>query len=151
MDEVKGLTREEVEEKVKQGKINKIKTKANESVFKIIGKNIFTYFNLIFLILAILLITSQSYRNLTFLIIITINILIGIYQQIKSKITLDKLSLLDKSDYIVIRDGKKEKIVDATTIGYKKIIDLQGVETDAIEIRIEDSRVAPVISFVGVY
>lgn len=38
------------------------------------------------------------------------NILIGIYQQIKSKITLDKLSLLDKSDYIVIRDGKKEKI-----------------------------------------
>ena len=110
MDEVKGLTREEVEEKVKQGKINKIKTKANESVFKIIVKNIFTYFNLIFLVLAILLITSQSYRNLTFLIIITINILIGIYQQIKSKITLDKLSLLDKSDYIVIRDGKKEKI-----------------------------------------
>ena len=110
MDEVKGLTREEVEEKVKQGKINKIKTKANESIFKIIVKNIFTYFNLIFLILAILLITSQSYRNLTFLIIITINILIGIYQQIKSKITLDKLSLLDKSDYIVIRDGKKEKI-----------------------------------------
>ena len=43
MDEVKGLTREEVEEKVKQGKINKIKTKANESVFKIIVKNIFTY------------------------------------------------------------------------------------------------------------
>ena len=110
MDKVKGLTREEVEEKVKQGKINKIKTKANESIFKIISKNIFTYFNLIFLILAILLITSQSYRNLTFLIIITINILIGIYQQIKSKITLDKLSLLDKSDYIVIREGKKEKI-----------------------------------------
>ena len=110
MDKVKGLTREEVEEKVKQGKLNKIKTKANESIFKIIIKNIFTYFNLIFLILAILLITSQSYRNLTFLIIITMNILIGIYQQIKSKITLDKLSLLDKSEYIVIRDGKKEKI-----------------------------------------
>lgn len=71
MDKVKGLTREEVEEKVKQGKLNKIKTKANESIFKIIIKNIFTYFNLIFLILAILLITSQSYRNLTFLIIIT--------------------------------------------------------------------------------
>ena len=110
MDKVKGLTREEVEEKVKQGKLNKIKTKANESIFKIIIKNIFTYFNLIFLILAILLITSQSYRNLTFLTIITINILIGIFQQIKSKITLDKLSLLDKNDYMVIRDGKKEKI-----------------------------------------
>ena len=101
MEELKGLTTEEIEEKTKQGKTNKIKIKANESVLKIIRKNIFTYFNLIFLILAILLITSQSYRNLTFLIIITINILIGIFQQIKSKITLDKLSLLDKNDYIV--------------------------------------------------
>ena len=110
MDEVKGLTKKEVEEKIKQGKTNKIKNKTNESVLKIISKNIFTYFNLIFLILAILLITSHSYRNLTFLIIITINILIGIYQQIKSKIILDKLSLLDKSDYIVIRDRKKEKV-----------------------------------------
>ena len=110
MEELKGLTTEEIEEKTKQGKTNKIKIKANESVLKIIRKNIFTYFNLIFLILAILLITSQSYRNLTFLIIITINILIGIFQQIKSKITLDKLSLLDKNDYIVIRNGRKEKI-----------------------------------------
>ena len=110
MEELKGLTTEEIEEKTKQGKTNKIKIKANESVLKIIRKNIFTYFNLIFLILAILLITSQSYRNLTFLIIITINILIGIFQQIKSKITLDKLSLLDKNDYIVIRNGKKGKI-----------------------------------------
>ena len=57
----------------------------------------------------------------------------------------------DHSYYLDYSDMKKEKIVDATTIGYKKIIDLQGVETDAIEIRIEDSRVAPVISFVGVY
>ena len=110
MNELKGLTKEEVEEKIKHGKTNKIKTKANESTLKIISKNIFSYFNLIFLILAILLITSQSYRNLTFLIIVAINTLIGIFQQIKSKITLDKLSLLDKSNYIVIRDGKKEKI-----------------------------------------
>ena len=110
MEELKGLTQKEVEEKIKQGKTNKIRIKANESILKIISKNIFTYFNLIFLTLAILLITSQSYRNLTFLVIITINILIGIFQQIKSKIILDKLSLLDKSEYIVIRDGKKEKI-----------------------------------------
>lgn len=55
------------------------------------------------------------------------------------------------SVWYAAEDGRKEKMVNATTIGYKKIIDLQGVETDAIEIRIEDSRVAPVISFVGVY
>lgn len=110
MESIKGLTSKEIEEKIKQGKTNKVKIKTNESILKIIRKNIFTYFNLIFLILTILLITAHSYRNLTFLIIITINVLIGIIQQIRSKITLDKLSLLDKNKYIVIRDGKEEEI-----------------------------------------
>ena len=110
METIKGLTHEEVEEKIKQGKTNKVKIKTNESILKIIRKNIFTYFNLIFLILTILLITAHSYRNLTFLGIIITNILIGIIQQIRSKITLDKLSLLDKNKYIVIRDGKEEEI-----------------------------------------
>ena len=110
METIKGITHEEVEEKIKQGKSNKVKIKTNESIFKILRKNIFTYFNFIFLILTILLITSHSYRNLTFLGIIITNILIGIIQQIRSKITLDKLSLLDKNKYIVIRDGKEEEI-----------------------------------------
>lgn len=110
METIKGLTHEEVEEKIKQGKSNKVKIKTNESILKILRKNIFTYFNFIFLILTILLITSHSYRNLTFLGIIITNILIGIIQQIRSKITLDKLSLLDKNKYIVIRDGKEEEI-----------------------------------------
>lgn len=110
METIKGLTHEEVEEKIKQGKPNKVKIKTNESILKILRKNIFTYFNFIFLILTILLITSHSYRNLTFLGIIITNILIGIIQQIRSKITLDQLSLLDKNKYTVIRDGKEEEI-----------------------------------------
>ena len=110
METIKGITHEEVEEKIKQGKSNKVKIKTNESILKILRKNIFTYFNFIFLILTILLITSHSYRNLTFLGIIITNILIGIIQQIRSKITLDKLSLLDKNKYIIIRDGKEEEI-----------------------------------------
>lgn len=110
MESIKGLTHEEVEEKIKQGKSNKVKIKTNESILKILRKNIFTYFNFIFLILTILLITSHSYRNLTFLGIIITNILIGIIQQIRSKITLDKLSLLDKNKYTVIRERKEEEI-----------------------------------------
>ena len=110
MESIKGLTHKEVEEKIKQGKSNKVKIKTNESILKILRKNIFTYFNFIFLILTILLITSHSYRNLTFLGIIITNILIGIIQQIRSKITLDKLSLLDKNKYTVVRDGKEEEI-----------------------------------------
>lgn len=48
MKKIKGLTQKEVEEKIKQGKINKIKIKTNESFSKIICKNIFTYFNFYF-------------------------------------------------------------------------------------------------------
>ena len=55
------------------------------------------------------------------------------------------------SVWYVTAEGKQEKLTDATTIGYKKIIDLQQIETDTLEIHIEDARVAPVISFVGVY
>ena len=51
METIKGLTHEEVEEKIKQGKSNKVKIKTNESILKILRKNIFTYFNFIFLIL----------------------------------------------------------------------------------------------------
>lgn len=55
------------------------------------------------------------------------------------------------SVWYVTEDGEKKKMVDATTIGYKKIIDLERIETDFLEIIIEDSRVSPVISFIGVY
>lgn len=134
MESIKGLTHKEVEEKIKQGKTNKVKIKTNESILKIIRKNIFTYFNLIFLILTISLITAHSYRNLTFLGIIIINVLIGIIQQIRSKITLDKLSLLDKNKYVVIRD-ENEEVVDSDNLveGYLIILEAgKQIPADAV-------------------
>lgn len=53
--------------------------------------------------------------------------------------------------YFNDESGNKIKIFEGTTIGYKRIIDLKGTKTDNITIEIEDSRVAPVMSFVGVY
>ena len=134
MESIKGLTHKEVEEKIKQGKTNKVKIKTNESILKIIRKNIFTYFNLIFLILTILLITAHSYRNLTFLGIIIINVLIGIIQQRRSKITLDKLSLLDKNKYVVIRD-ENEEVVDSDNLVEGDLIILEAgkqIPADAV-------------------
>ncbi len=107
MKKVSGLTNREVEEKIVLGKVNKINFKTSESISTIIKKNIFTYFNVIFMILAILVIFAGAYRNLTFLIVVTINVLIGIFQQIRSKKVLDELSLLDKCKYNVIRDNKE--------------------------------------------
>ena len=107
MKKVNGLTNREVEEKIVLGKVNKINFKTSESISTIIKKNIFTYFNVIFMILAILVVFAGAYRNLTFLIVVTINVLIGIFQQIRSKKVLDELSLLDKCKYNVIRDNKE--------------------------------------------
>ena len=107
MKKVNGLTNREVEEKIVLGKVNKINFKTSESISTIIKKNIFTYFNVIFMILAILVVFAGAYRNLTFLIVVTINVLIGIFQQIRSKKVLDELSLLDKCKYNVIRDSKE--------------------------------------------
>lgn len=53
--------------------------------------------------------------------------------------------------YFDDESGNKIKIFEGTTIGYKRIIDLKGTKTDNLTIEIEDSRVAPVMSFVGVY
>lgn len=107
MKKVSGLTNREVEEKIALGKVNKINFETSESISTIIKKNIFTYFNVIFMMLAILVTFAGAFRNLTFLIVVTINVLIGIFQQIRSKMVLDKLSLLDKCKYSVIRDNKE--------------------------------------------
>ena len=106
----KGLTSEEVKKVISNGKINFVKNQTNQTYIKIFAKNIFTYFNFIFATIAILLIFAGVIRNLTFLPIVIANILIGIIQQIRSKIVLDKLSLLDKSEYYVIRDGVEVKV-----------------------------------------
>lgn len=107
MKKINGLTNREVEEKIALGKVNKINFETSESISTIIKKNIFTYFNVIFMILAILVTFAGAFRNLTFLIVVTINVLIGIFQQIRSKMVLDKLSLLDKCRYSIIRDNKE--------------------------------------------
>lgn len=107
MKKINGLTNREVEEKIALGKVNKINFETSESISTIIKKNIFTYFNAIFMMLAILVTFAGAFRNLTFLIVVTINVLIGIFQQIRSKMVLDKLSLLDKCKYSIIRDNKE--------------------------------------------
>ena len=72
--------------------------------------NVFTYFNLIFLVITILLIMVGSFRNLTFLPIIIGNTVIGIVQEIRAKKTLEKMSLLNAPRADVIRNGSVKQI-----------------------------------------
>ena len=88
-------------------KSNKTTTSSEDTVLSIVCKNVFTYFNLVFAVIAILLIIARSYRSLTFLPIIIANTGIGIFQQLRSKKVLDNLNVLAQASYEVERNGEK--------------------------------------------
>jgi len=103
-----GLTAAQVEERTEQGYNNHMVDKSSKSIAKIICSNVFTYYNLIFFILAFVLILEKSYHHLTFLIVVFVNTVIGIFQEIKAKKTLEKLTLVSAPLAKVIRDGREE-------------------------------------------
>ena len=105
-----GLSAEQVEERTRGGFVNITTNKSTKSTAQIIISNVFTYFNLIFFILAAILIAEKSYTNLTFLIVIFFNTAIGIVQELRSKKTLEKLTLVAAPLTKVIRDGKEEMV-----------------------------------------
>ena len=102
----KGLSSEEVNERVKKGLTNKNKVIPTKSVFKIITDNIFTLFNLLNFILALLIFFVSSYKNLLFMGIVVCNTLISMIQEIRSKRVIDKLSIITSLKSSVIRDNK---------------------------------------------
>lgn len=105
-----GLTNEQVEERTAQGLVNMVSDHASKSTGQIICSNIFTYFNMIFFLLAIILLYEGSYNNLTFLGVVFTNTVIGIVQEVKSKRALDKLKLISAPETTVIRNGCQERI-----------------------------------------
>ena len=105
-----GLTREQVEERIR-GELRNVAVKPQgKTVGSIIKSNLFTYFNLVFAILTGLLVAAESYRSLTFLPVVIANMLIGIVQEIRAKKVLDELTMLNAPKALVIRDGKQEEI-----------------------------------------
>ncbi len=102
-----GLSREQVELREAYHQTNAPVDPPSKGTKEIILSNLCTYFNLIFAIIAILLIIVGSYRDLTFLPIIIANTLIGIFQQISSKKTLDQLSVLNAPKALVVREGQE--------------------------------------------
>ncbi|MCD8365328.1 MAG: cation-translocating P-type ATPase, partial [Clostridiales bacterium] len=106
----RGLTREEVAERLARGWDNHAVDSSLKSTGDIIRENIFTYFNLIFLILAILLCIVRSFRDLTFLPIIIVNTLIGIIQEVYAKNELEKMNVLTAPKATVVRDGKSGSV-----------------------------------------
>ena len=109
-DSREGLTSRQVEEHKRDGWTNVAVDPPAQTTKEIIHQNVFTYFNLIFLVLAILLCLVGSFRNLTFLPVIIFNTLIGIVQEIRAKNVLEKLNMLNAPHANVVRGGKISRV-----------------------------------------
>lgn len=109
-DHQTGLTAQQVQEHRMHGWTNQPVNPPSKTTKEIIQENVFTYFNLIFLVLAVLLCLVGSFRDLTFLPVIVLNTLIGIIQETRAKKVLDNLTMLNAPHAMVIRDGKKSQI-----------------------------------------
>lgn len=107
---IMGLNENEVAARVNAGLVNKADISTDKSVKEIIRSNTLTYFNLIFFIIAVLLCIVGSFRNLTFLPVVIGNSLIGIFQEIRAKKTLEKMSILNAPHAVAIRSGRQVKI-----------------------------------------
>jgi len=105
-----GLTKEDVNIRKQLNYVNKTAKGSSKTVLGIILTNIFTFFNIVNISIAAMLISIQSYKHLFFMIIITLNTVIGIFQEIKAKKTIDRLSLISNPKALVLREGEKEEI-----------------------------------------
>lgn len=105
-----GLSEQEVAERVRAGQSNAPVEAPFKSTWQIIKTNTFTYFNAVFLGLAIILLAVDSFRDITFLPLIIINTLIGIVQEFRAKAVLEKLTVLNAQQVLVWRDKKKQTI-----------------------------------------
>ncbi len=110
IDYKEGLSKEQVQERIEEGKVNVAVDSNSKTVKDIVRQNVFTYFNLIFAILAILVIIAGSFRDLTFLPVIIANTLIGIIQEVRAKKIVDNLTMLNVPRVTVVRDGKEKTL-----------------------------------------
>lgn len=107
---IRGLTSAEVAERRREGRDNREVNAPSKSVKQIVASNVLTYFNLIFLVIAILLILVGSYRDLTFLPIVIANTLIGIIQELRAKQVLDNLKVMHMPRVKARRDGEVREV-----------------------------------------
>ena len=113
-----GLSQAEVDERIAQGKINGDQNVKTKSVAQILRENIVTFFNFVFILLAVLIFffvdAGESpltvLGNFSFMLLIIFNALVGIFQELRAKRTIDKLSLLSAPKATVLRDGEEKEI-----------------------------------------
>ena len=105
-----GLTNEQVQERIAEGKVNVNENPNTRTYKQIILENTLTFFNFLNIALLVLVLFVRSYKNSMFMGIILIDTVIGIIQEIRAKKTIDILAILTESKTVVLREGKKWSI-----------------------------------------
>lgn len=138
-----GLNRKDIEYRVNNGLVNNEDIKNSRTLKEIILTNTITLFNFIHLVLFVLVLTTGSIENATFVLSILFNTIIGIYQEIKAKIIVDKLKIVSTDKVTVIRDGKKEEILPTEIVlddllylkpGDNLAVDARLIHSDNLEV-----------------
>ena len=105
-----GLTSEQVDVRIKAKQTNKVKKVVGKSYLQIFVTNICTFFNLLGFIIFLLMALCGSWSNMMFVVVIMANTVVGIFQEIRSKIAVEKLSIVSEPTVDVLRDGQKQNI-----------------------------------------
>ncbi len=108
--EYKGLNERDVNERIEKGQINVFENPDDLTLKKILKNNICTFFNLIIFILALLVVSSGAYKNLMFVGVAFCNMLIGIVQEVRAMLTLNKLNIIAEAKMVVIRNSQETSI-----------------------------------------
>jgi cation-transporting ATPase E len=116
-DPVHGLSVEEAENRRRRGLVNVTTDESRRTVADIVRGNILTRFNAILGSLLVVVLVLQEYRDALFGIVLVTNALIGIVQELRAKVTLDRLSLVSTPRVRVIRDGRVIEIVPEAVVG----------------------------------
>lgn len=101
-----GLAESQVAERIAAGQVNRSCCSQTKSYRQIFRDNLLTFFNILNLVLAVFIFITGDYKNLTFLLVVTGNLAIGLFQEISSKKTLDRLSLMVAAKAVVVREGR---------------------------------------------
>lgn len=156
---IQGLTEKEVQQRIDAGQQNEPAPSLTRSVKVIFRDNILTWFNLINLILGILVLFTGSYKNELFLGVAVVNTAIGIFQEIRSKRQIDKMSLLSEATYQVQRDQRvvtlhQDALVQDDVLILKRgdqlpvdaqIVATTGIEVDESQITGESTPIAKTV------
>jgi len=130
-DRINGLTADEVAERVKNGRVNGNPNPKTKSVKQIVLQNIFTFFNLINIALAVMVFGVGSPKNAMFALVIVFNTGIGIFQEIRAKRIIDRLTLVSAPRAAVIRDGAETEISTEDIVADELVVFRTGTQAAA--------------------